>query len=143
MLKKAPEIFGTISNEKGFTFIELMVTSVVAFVVILGFVGAATAIQNASTAAFERTKALQDAHQVIETMRNTASSGTFPANVTTAYPANGTVSGYSSVTNEVITVTYVNVLANPLDTTVTVTYKQNGTLDTSVALRTLMTQRSS
>lgn len=131
-----------LSDQRGFTFVELIVTMVVALIVILGFVGASSAVQTASTAVFERTIAVQDAHRVIEDMRQTAASGSFPSNVVAAYPNSGAVSGYSNLTSEAVTVTYASTTANPLDVTVTVTYKENSTRDVSSQLRTYMTQRA-
>lgn len=138
-MKNPSMIFG---SEKGFTFVEIIITAVVVLIAIIGFVDAGTAIQNATTAAYERTVAVQDGHRVIEAMRNTAATGSFPSNVTAAYPSSGTVSGYDNLTNESIVVTYVSSSANPLDATVTISYKENGKRDVSIALRTYITQRS-
>ena len=129
-------------SERGFTLIELMITMVVVVLVLLGFMGANTSIQQASEATHQRTIALQDANRVIETIRNTAASGTFPGNVTAAYPNNGAVAGFSNLTNEAITVSYVNTGVNPLDVTVTVSWSERGVRNVSTQLRTLVTQRS-
>lgn len=129
-------------NEKGFTLVELMITAFVVVTIIVGFLGSATALQAANQAAFERSIALQDANQVIELLRNTAATGTFPGNVTAAYPNNSTVSGFTSLTNESVRVTYTSATANPLDVTVTVSYSENGTRNMSTSLRTYITQRS-
>ncbi len=129
-------------NEKGFTLVELMITAFVVVTIIVGFLGSATALQAANQAAFERSIALQDANQVIELLRNTAATGTFPGNVTAAYPNNSTVSGFTSLTNESVRVTYTSATANPLDVTVTVSYSENGTRNMSTSLRTFITQRS-
>lgn len=131
-----------LNDQRGFTFVELIVTTVVALIVILGFIGASSSVQAASTAIFERTIAVQDAHRVIEDMRQTAASGSFPSNVVAVYPHNGSVSGYSNLTNEAVTVIYASTTANPLDVTITVAYKENGTRDVSLQLRTYMTQRT-
>lgn len=127
-------------KEKGFTLIEVMITAVVVAVVVLGFLGSATALQSANRAAFERTIALQDANQVIEAMRNTAATGTFPSNVTSVY--SGTVSGYSNLPSESVSVSYASPTANPLDVTVTVSYNENSVRPTSASIRTYMTQRA-
>ena len=130
----------TIQNQQGFTFIELMITTTVVAVVVLGFLGSATALQSANKAAYERSVALQDANQVIELMRNASATGTFPACVTSTY--SGTVSGYSNLSGEAVSVAYANASANPLDATVTVSYNENSTRATSVAIRTYITQRA-
>lgn len=129
-------------SQQGFTFVELMITMVVVILLVTGFLGSTTALQAASTAAYERGVALQDANRVIETMRNTAASGTFPGNVTSVYSNGGIVSGFNTLTNEQVRVTYASATANPLDTTVTVTYNSNGTRASTVTLRTYITQRT-
>ena len=127
-------------NEKGFTLIELLITTVVVATVILGFLGSATAMQSANKAAYERSVALQDANQVIEDMRRTAASGTFPGNVTAVYT--GTVDGYSNIPGEAVTVAYADAAADPLDVTVTVSYNENSLRATSASVRTYITQRA-
>lgn len=117
-----------------------MITMVVVAVVVLGFMSSATGVQHQGQAAYQRAIALQDANQVIEQMRNAAASGTFPANVTGSF--NGTVSGYSSLPSEAVSVAYVSATANPLDTTVTVSYLENGRRTTSASIRTYITQRA-
>lgn len=139
-------IFG---DEKGFTFIELMIAMVVAVLMLLGVMAANSAVQKASEAGHQRVNALQDANQVIERMRNTAQTGSFPSNVVAIYPNNGTVSGFSSLTSETVTVSYADrngdgIATNddPLDVTVTVAWSENGERTTNTALRTLLTQRT-
>lgn len=127
-------------DESGFTLIEMMITAIVVATVVLGFMGAATGIQMQGEAAHQRSIALQDANRVIEQMRNAAATGTFPANVTTAY--SGSVSGYTSLPSETVSVSYVSSTANPLDATVTVSYLENSRRSTSAALRTYITQRA-
>ena len=115
---------------------------VVVVLVIVGFMGANSSIQQASEASYQRTIALQDANRVIETMRNTAATGTFPGNVTAVYPNGGTVSGFTSLTNEAVSVSYANSGANPLDATVTISWSENGVRTVSANLRTFITQRA-
>ena len=129
-------------GQRGFNLVELMIAMVVGVLVLMGFIGTNGALRQASYAAYEKSVALQDANQVVEMMRNTAASGTFPAVVTTSYPSGGTVSGFSNLTSETITVSYANSAANPLDTTVTVTWLQNGNRSVSTTLRTYITQRT-
>lgn len=74
-------------------------------------------------------------------MRNTASSGTFPANVVAAYPNNATVSGYTSLSSESVRVAYASTTADPLDVTVTVSYNENGRRAMTQTLRTYITKR--
>ncbi len=130
-------------NEKGFTLLEVMITMAVVVMVMGGFIGTNIAIRRASESAFERGVALQDANQVIEMMRNTAATGTFPTNVTAVYTNGGQISGFSNMTSETVTVSYVNAASNPLDATVTVAWKENGTTrNVNTILRSYITQRT-
>lgn len=127
-------------DEKGFTLIEIMIAAVVVAVVVLGFMGASTGIQMQGEAAHQRSIAIQDANRVIELMRDAAATGTFPANVTSAY--SGTLSGYTSLPSESVSVAYASTSANPLDVTVTVSYLENSRRTTSAAVRSYITQRA-
>lgn len=131
-----------LGEQEGFTLIEILFAAGVVLLLVVGFLGAMTSMRYANEAAYQRTMALQDANQVIEQMRNTAATGTFPSNVTSAYPSGGTVSGFTSLTNETVTVSYASATANPLDVTVTVSYSENGRRTVTASLRTYMTQRS-
>ena len=130
------------SKEQGFTLVEVMITMVVVLLVLVGFIGANMAIQRASEAAYERTVALQDANRVIEQMRNLAAAGNFPQNVTGIFPAAGQVAGFANLTGEQVVVNYADPAADPLDTTVTVTWQENGVRQVNTALRTRITQRA-
>ena len=137
-----------LKGEQGFTLIELMITVVVMVIAIGAVLQANTGMARTSEGMFQRSVAMQDANQVIERMRNTAISGTFPANVTAVYPNNGSVSGFSALTSEAVTVSYADrngdgnaLTENPLDVTVTVSYLDNTQRNTSMSLRSLITQR--
>lgn len=129
-------------GEKGFTLIELMVTVAITLLALVGYVGANLVLQQTTSDTFERTVALQDANRVIEQMRNNASSGNFPGSVTAAYPNNGTVAGFNSLTNELVTVSYTDATADPLTVTVNVRWLQGGRRTVNASLRTLITQRT-
>ena len=137
-----------LKEELGFTLIEVMITTVIMSIALVAILSANAAMAQSSEVLFQRTVAIQNANQVFERMRNTAISGTFPGNVTTAYPHNGTVSGFAALTNEVVRVTYAdrngdgNALTdNPLDATVTVTWSDNNKRSATSSLRSLVTQR--
>lgn len=130
------------NEQSGFTLVELMITAAVVVIIVLGFLNSSTRMQSANQAAHERSVALQDANQVIELMRSAAATGTFPANVTGTYANGGTVAGFTTLTNETVTVTYANAAADPLDVTVTVAYRENGTRNVTATLRTYITQRT-
>ena len=126
-----------IQNQQGMTLVEILITTVVVATVVLGFMGSATAIQFQQKTAYERSVPLQDANQVIELLRNAATTGTFPANVTST-----SIPTYTNLTSEAITASYVNASANPLDVTVTVTYSDSSNRSTGASVRTLITQRA-
>ena len=135
-------LFENLKREKGFTLIEVMITLVVMTGALLAVMTANGAISQTSEGMYQRLVAIQDANQVIERMRNTASTGTFPGNVTAVYANGGTVAGFSTLTSETVTVAYVNSASDPLDVTVTVSYLENGRRATNTALRSLITQRA-
>jgi type IV pilus assembly protein PilV len=128
-------------SQAGFTLIEIMIAMVVAALALVGYVGGNMAVQQAARGQFERSVAMQDANQVIEQIRNAAVNGTFPGNVTAAFPNNGQVGGFTGLSNEQVTVTYTNTTADPLDVTVTVAWQENGVRNVTQSLRTLVTQR--
>lgn len=128
-------------NSRGFTLVELMIALAFIAVGLLGAILANTAIQQRSEGAYQRMVATQDAHRVIEQMRNTSSTGNFPQNVTATFPNGGAVAGFNNLTNEQVTVAYTNPAADPLDITVTTTWRENGMRNATTQLRTLMTQR--
>ena len=132
----------SIGNQSGFTLIEVAITMAVVLLALIGAIAANTRLHQTGSAAYERSVAIQDANQIIERIRNTASSGQFPGNVTTAFPNNGQVAGFSGLTNEQIIVSYVNTSADPLDVSVTVNWHENGVRNVSQTLRTLVTQRT-
>lgn len=134
---------GSKYQQSGFTLIELMATISIVALALLAYVGGNVVIGQNVEVAYERSMAFQDAQRVIEQMRNLAATGTFPANVTSVYPNGGTVTGYSNIPSEQVSVSYVDPAVNPLDATVTVTWMANGLRTSTASLRTLITQRLS
>lgn len=126
----------------GFTLVELLISILLIAVGLLGMVLANTYIQKTSETAYERMVATQDAHRVIEMIRNVSQTGNFPSNVTGAFPSGAAVPGFSNLSGEAVVVTYANPAADPLDLTVTTTWREQGLRTTSTQLRTLMTQRT-
>lgn len=122
--------------------VEVLVATAVISLALLAMLLANTSLQRSSGAAYERMVATQDAHRVIETMRNTASAGIFPANVTAAFPNGAPVAGFNNLSNEQVVVAYANPALDPLDITVTTNWREHGVRNTSIQLRTFMTQRS-
>ena len=128
-------------NQAGFTLIELMIALFITALAIMGYISTNGIIQKNSETAFERSVATQDAHRVIEQMRNAAQSGIFPGNVTGTYSNGGTVAGFTNLTGETITVTYADTTTDPLDATITVTWTSTTGRASTTGLRTLITQR--
>ncbi|MBI4115097.1 MAG: prepilin-type N-terminal cleavage/methylation domain-containing protein [Candidatus Omnitrophica bacterium] len=136
-MKKAP-----FRTSKGFTLIELLVSFVIIVLALLGMLLVNSYVQKQGEQTFEKFIAYQDANRVIELMRNSSATGTFPLNVTTAYPNGGAVNGFSNLSGEQIRVTYTDSTADPLDIIVTTSWQAQGIRGTSIQLRTLMTKRS-
>jgi prepilin-type N-terminal cleavage/methylation domain-containing protein len=126
---------------KGFTLIELMVSLFIIVVGLLGIILANIYTQRTSDGTYEKMVAVQDAHRVLEMMRSASKTGTFPANVTSAFPQGAAVAGFTNLSTERVTVTYSDALGDPLDVTVTTSWRERGMRNTSTQLRTLLTQR--
>jgi prepilin-type N-terminal cleavage/methylation domain-containing protein len=127
-------------GEKGFTLIELMITVLIVLLAVVGNLSATTVMQITNEELFDRTVAIQDANRVLEQMRTSARIGTFPGNVTGAFP-NGGLVAMNNLTGEQIQINYVNTAADPLDVTVTVRWNSRGRRALQAALRSLVTQR--
>ena len=106
-----------------------------------GIVIGNTVIQQNSNAAYERSRAMQDANRMMEQIRDAASAGNFPAQVVADFGDGETVDGFTGLQDEIVTVDYADTAADPLDVTVTVTWLENGTRDMSVSLQAMVTQR--
>lgn len=128
---------------RGFTLVELMIALFVAFLVIAGYIGANVTIQRNAEETFERSLAIQDANQVIERIRDVVANAStnFQTTVLASYPNGSPVEGFTNLTDEVVTVSYVDTAANPLDTTVTVTWTSHTRRTMTATLKTLITKR--
>ncbi len=128
-------------QSRGFTIVEVIIALFVAALVISGYVGANLIIQKNSQEAFERTVAVQDAYRVIEQMRTASQTGSFPTNVTTAFPQNGLVTGFTSLPEEQVLVHYDNPTDDLLYVLITVSWESNTEKTLTASLRTLIGQR--
>lgn len=125
----------------GFTLLELAVTMAIMAGGLVMILMANTYSHRTGEAVYERMVATQDAHRTIEMMRGASSSGSFPANVTAAYPNGAAVAGFANLSGETVTVTYVDPAADPLDVTVITRWLELGLRNSTAQLRTLLTQR--
>jgi len=126
----------------GFTLVELLVSTIVLSIGVLATMLANTYVQQASERVHERMMAAQDAHRVLELIRNASVNGNFPANVTGAYPNGAAVPGFNNLSTEQVVAAYANPNVDPLDITVTTTWLEQGRRNASIQIRTLMTQRT-
>ncbi len=118
-------------DRKGFTFIEILFSLAVIIPVLLGIIGITTYSLRIADTARTTTTAVQDAHTVIERIRNTSTNGL--NQVVATYPTGQAVAGFNNLTNEQIVVTYPNAAADPLAITVTVTWSdQNRNMSRSL-----------
>ena len=118
-----------------------MIAMVILTVGMLGILLTNTTSRHMTAVMNERILALQDAHRVIELLRSTSATGTFPANVTAVYPDGAPVVGFNSLADEAVAVAYADPAADPLHVTVTVTWAQLGVRPATAQLQTLITQR--
>lgn len=131
------------NSEKGFTLIEVLFSMGIIVIAVIGIIAADIMIQKNSESAHESAVALQDASRVVEQIRLSAfgASVRFPADVVTSFPNSGLVAGFANLTQETVRVTYTDPTANPLAVTVTVNWISNQNRNSTVALRSLVTQR--
>lgn len=128
-------------DRRGFSLIELAVAMAVITGGLLMILMANSYSHQTGEVYYERMVATQDAHRTIETMRASSGTGNFPANVTATFPNGGAVGGFANLTNETVTVTYVDPTVDPLDVTVTTRWLRQDRRNDVISLRTLMTQR--
>src|SRR3989338_8574101 len=107
-------------HKKGFTLIELMIALCIVLPVLLGAIGLNVYIFRLAETSRRSTVAIQDAHTVIEQIRNT--SKTNLAQVVTNYPNGQAAAGFNNLPSEQVIVTYPNASADPLAITVTVNW---------------------
>lgn len=149
-------------TQRGFTIVEIMIALLVTTLVIAGSVGGNIFAQRNSEEMHERTIAIKTANRLIEMMRYESRTGTFPANVVTRFPDpdlqgivpqfnDATTDESPNLTNKTVRVSYCRGLyspcptadttANPLEVTVTVSWRAYTGVDRSETIRTYITQR--
>jgi len=151
-----------IRDQRGFTVIEIMIALLVTTLVIVGSIGGNIFAQRNSEEMHERTIAIKNANRLIEMMRYESRTGTFPANVVTRFPDpdllgiipqfnDGITDETPNLSNKTIGVSYcrgtispcpaADTTANPLDVTVTVSWRSYTGVSRSETIRTYITQR--
>lgn len=128
-------------NSSGFTLIEIMIALFVASLAIVAYVGTNIIVHRSTEEMHERTIAIQNANQVIERMRNTTRTVSFPSGLVAAFPDGGAVAGFNNLANEQVTVSYDSTTANPLNVTVTVGWLSYGGRQSTKTVQTYITQR--
>ncbi|MBI4549473.1 MAG: prepilin-type N-terminal cleavage/methylation domain-containing protein [Candidatus Omnitrophica bacterium] len=122
-------------NQRGFTFVELLVAIAIVIPVLMGMIGVNLYTFRVGETSRSVMTAMQDGHSVIESIRNVANNQGLNA-VAANFPSGQAVAGFANLTNEQIIVTYPNAAQDPLQITVTVTW-----LDRQRAMsRSLVTQ---
>ena len=111
-------------REKGFTIIEVLFAIAILVPVCFAVIGINFYMTRAADSARMTITALQDAHTVIERIRDASRQGL--NRVTTNFPDGQAVPGFANLTNEQIVVDYANPAADPLATTVTATWTDGG-----------------
>lgn len=127
-------------GSEGFTLVEVLISLVICVVTLTAILFSNGRVGTANEVAFQRMTAVQDAHQVVERMRETAVLALFPNNVMTAFPEGAAVAGFQNLLNETVTVNYGGA-ADPLDVTVTVSWQDPAGRQMQYRMYTLMTQR--
>lgn len=121
------------------TFIEVLIAMCIVVPVILILVSANVSLMRMADDAKETMIALQDANSAIEQIRNVSESGL--STVTATYSNGSTISGYSNLTNELVTVIYPSASDDPLDIMVTVTWQNRWGRNRTKSLNTKVTER--
>ncbi len=125
--------------KKGFTLLELVLAMGLLLPALFAIIGVnAYALRLGETSRMI-TKAVQDAHAVIEQMRGKSEQSL--VQVTAAYPNNQNVSGFSNLPSETVRVSYVDTAADPLVVTVTTSWTDHTGGSMSRILRTQITQK--
>lgn len=125
---------------RGFTLMEVMVTMMVFAAVMVGLAGFFLGTSGLSESSRHLTQAMADGRGVMEQMRNICQSNGLATVTATNWTAWAAANGLTSLTNEAVTVTYVNPVADPLSVAVLVSWQERRRAR-SATLNTLLTVR--
>lgn len=127
-----------LTRKKGFTLLEVLFVMAIMIPALLSIIGVNLYAIRAGESARGITKAVQDAHTIIERIRDKSKQGL--SQVVATYLSGQAVGGFTNLTNERVVVSYPNSNADPLTITVTVSWLDRGRT-MARALTTQVTQR--
>ncbi|MBI4845594.1 MAG: prepilin-type N-terminal cleavage/methylation domain-containing protein [Candidatus Omnitrophica bacterium] len=129
----------TLNRNKGFTFVEVMVVLLILAGIIAGF----SSLSGANFTLLEQVAnsniAINDARSVLENMRNI--DPFTAANLTAQYPDGAAVAGFNNLEQETVRVNYVDLTADPIQVTITVSWEGKGGAALTEEVTTLLTAR--
>jgi prepilin-type N-terminal cleavage/methylation domain-containing protein len=127
----------------GFTLLELTLAMAVLILVLGGTAHTLVSFYGALDIQHQRCAAVQNCRSVLSDMRTVrdANPGNFPNAIVVQWPDASPVVGAGTLPNEVITVTYVNPAANPLEVNVTSRWMDSVGRGVSLSMTTLLTDR--
>jgi Tfp pilus assembly protein PilV len=128
-------------NQQGFTLIETAITIAVCTISLLAILNANVFMGRNNSTFYERFAAFEDAHEIIEQMRNSSLAGQFPSNLQTAYPNGTRIAQNSKLKNENIQINYTTVASDLLDVHILVSWIDLNNRQRSITLNSLLTQR--
>lgn len=112
------------SGRKGFTLIEIAITTLILAVAFISLMLALTYGMVLLESSRNMTQAGVDARALIEEMRRTCTSGGLAQVTATNWTTWGSTNGLTALDNEAIAVSYVDAAADPLEVTITVSWTE-------------------
>lgn len=125
-------------TDSGFSLIEVMIAFAIFIPVFLAVILVNIYTIRSTSSSQMVVTALQDAHTVIERIRNVSDQGL--PQVVVSFPNGAAVPGFVNLVGEQVVVSYPNGNTDPLDITVSVNWQDRGRVMTRT-LRTQVTDR--
>lgn len=130
-----------LGREQGFTLLEVLTAMVLSVLALVAILAANTVLSKGNTLSHQRVIAVQDAQRVMERVREVATAGRFPANVTNAFPDGGLVPGFNNLRNQQVRVNHTIAGNELLDVSVNVNWQDETNHNLTYSLGALITQR--